>query len=92
MGQHHRTWTIRVKSRSDALVRRAAVVSGVSVADFVEQSAVARAEALLPEHTAPVLSPDAFGRFVDQLDGSGDALPQLVELFSQKTRIPTESV
>jgi uncharacterized protein (DUF1778 family) len=72
------------------LVRRAASLIGVSVAAFVEQSAVARAESLLSEQGPTALSPDAFRSLVVQLDEPGVAIPQLVELFSQQSQIPVE--
>lgn len=88
--QRERRWTFRVKPRSDALVREAATLTGVSVTSFVEESAVARAESVIAEHRPLLLSPEAFGRFVDALDEAPVALPQLVELFSRPSRIPSE--
>lgn len=86
--QRDRRWTFRVRERSDALVREAATLEGVSLTTFVEESAVARAQEVIAEHQAIRLSPEAFSRFVDALDEAPVAVPELVELFSRPSRIP----
>ena len=85
--QPDRQWDFRVKSRSDALVRRAGTLTGVSVSEFVEESAVARAESVIAS-CRPRLSPAEFRRFVEALDGAPVVVPQLVDLFSRPSRIP----
>jgi uncharacterized protein (DUF1778 family) len=86
--QRDRRWTFRVKSRSDAIVREAATLAGQSMTAFVEESAVVRAESVIAEHQAIMLSPEEFSRFVDALDEAPVAVPQLVDLFSRPSRIP----
>lgn len=86
--QRDRRWNFRVKARSDALVTEAATLSGVSKTAFVEQSAVTRAQSLIAEHQSLTLGPEAFSRFVESLDEAPVAIPELVELFSQPSRIP----
>lgn len=86
--QRDRRWAFRVKTRSDALVRQAAVLTGRSMTAFVEESAVARAESVIAEHEAIALGPDEFTRFVDALDDAPVAVPELVDLFSGPSRIP----
>ncbi|MGH9894804.1 MAG: DUF1778 domain-containing protein [bacterium] len=86
--QRVRRWAFRVKTRSDTLVREAATLTGVSMTTFVEESAVARAEAVLAEHQPVTLSPDQLSRFVDALDEAPVAVPELVDLFSHPSRIP----
>lgn len=86
--QRDRRWAFRVKTRSDALVREAATLTGVSMTAFVEESAVARAESVIAEHQPVTLSPDQFARFIDALDEAPVAVPELIELFSRPSRIP----
>lgn len=83
-----RRWNFRVKVRSDALVREAATLTGVSTTAFVEESAVSRAESVIAEHRAVTLSPDEFSRFVAALDDAPTAIPELVDMFSRPSRIP----
>lgn len=86
--QRNRRWAFRVKTRSDALVREAATLTGVSMTAFVEESAVARAESVIAEHQPVNLSHQEFSRFVEALDEAPVAVPELVDLFSQPSRIP----
>jgi uncharacterized protein (DUF1778 family) len=86
--QRDRRWNFRVKAASDALVREAATLIGVSKTTFVEESAVARARTLIVEHQPVTLSEDEFDRFVAALDEAPVTIPELVDLFSQPSRIP----
>lgn len=87
--QRERRWAFRVSPTSDALVREAATLTGQSITAFVEESAVARAEAVVAEHRAVSLSGDEFARFVDALDDAPVAISELVDLFSRPSRIPS---
>lgn len=86
--QRDRRWAFRVRPRSDTLAREAATLLGVSLTTFVEESAVARAEALIAEHQPLLLSEEAFSRFVGALDDAPVTVPELVDLFSGSSRIP----
>jgi len=86
--QRDSRWNFRVKARSDALVREAATLLGTSKTAFVEESAVTRARSLIAEYQPVVLSDEEFSRFVDALDEAPVAVPALVNLFSQPSRIP----
>lgn len=86
--QRNRRWAFRVRASSDALVREAATLAGVSLTEFVEESAVARAEEVIAERQAVRLSPEEFSRFVAALDEAPTAVPELVDLFSRPSRIP----
>ncbi len=81
-------WNFRVKSRSDALVRRAATLLGTSKSAFVEDSAVSRAEAVLAEDQRVALGPEDFSRFVDSLDVDPTAVPELIDFFSRPSLLP----
>lgn len=84
-----RRWYLRVSARSDALVREAAWLTGEPMSVFVERSAVARAESVIPDYQPSTLSCDGFSRFVDLLDDAPVAVPALIELFSRESRIPS---
>lgn len=88
--QRDRRWTFRVNSRSDAVVREAATLTGQSMTAFVEESALARAESVIAERQSITLSTEQFSRFVDALDEAPVAIPQLVDLFSQPSQIPQD--
>jgi uncharacterized protein (DUF1778 family) len=83
-----RQWDIQVTYRSDALVRRAATLTGVTFSEFVVDSAVSRAESVIASGRPPRLRPAEFKRFVEALDRAPVAVPQLVDLFSRPSRIP----
>jgi uncharacterized protein (DUF1778 family) len=78
-----------VTRRSDALVREAARLTRQPLSAFVEESAVARAESLVAEHRAMSLSSDDCSRVVDALDDAPVPVPELVELFSRNSQIPS---
>jgi uncharacterized protein (DUF1778 family) len=77
-----------VKAQSDALVREAATLMGISKTAFVEETAVAHARSLIAEYQPVVLSHEEFSRFVDALDEAPVAVPELVDLFAQPSQIP----
>ncbi len=82
-------WNFRVKASSDALVREAATMLGISKTAFVEESAVQRAESVIAEHQRITLPADEFTRFVDSLDAAPTAVPELIDLFSRPDLIPS---
>ncbi len=82
-------WDFRVHGSSDALVTEAAVLTGVTKTDFVVASAVDRAQAVIAEHQKVTMSPENFTRFVESLDAAPVAVPELVELFSRSSQIPS---
>lgn len=86
--QRDQKWNLRVPQRSDALVREAATLSGMTKTMFVETSAVERAQSVIAEHQRVELSENEFATFVQSLDDAPVAVPQLVELFSEPSQIP----
>lgn len=86
--QRDTKWQMRVTHRSDALVREAATLSGMTKTSFVEESAVDRAQSVIAEHQRIALSPDAFARFAQSLDEAPVAVPELVKLFARSSQIP----
>jgi uncharacterized protein (DUF1778 family) len=86
--QRDSRWNFRVKAQSDALVREAATLMGISKTAFVEETAVSHARSLIAEYQPVVLSDEEFSRFVDALDEAPVAVPELVDLFAQPSQIP----
>ena len=86
--QADRRWEIMVTGRSDGLVREAARLTRQPLSSFVEESAVARAEFVIAEQRAVILSPDNSSRFADALDEAPVPIPELVALFSRHRQIP----
>lgn len=82
-------WDFRVHESSDALVSEAATLTGVTKTDFVVASAVDRAQSVIAERQKLTMSPENFTRFVQSLDSAPVAVPELVELFSQPSQIPS---
>ena len=89
-GQRNQRWNFRVRQHSDDLVAEAATLAGVSKTAFVEESAVLRAESVIAEHQSISLSPEAFDRFVAELDQAPKEVAELVDLFSRPTQIPRD--
>ena len=86
--QRQHRWNFRVKARSDDLVVKAATLAGMTKTAFVEESAVSRARSLIAEHQPVTLGSEAYTRFVEALDEAPVAVAELVDLFSQPSRIP----
>lgn len=82
-------WDFRVYEASDALVSEAAVLTGVTKTEFVVASAVDRAQSVMAEHQKVTMTPDNFAHFMDSLDAAPVAVPELVELFSRPSKIPS---
>jgi uncharacterized protein (DUF1778 family) len=82
-------WDFRVHESSDALVTEAAILTGVTKTDFVVASAVDRAQSVIAERQKVTMSPENFTRFVESLDSAPVAVPELVELFSRPSQIPS---
>lgn len=81
-------WNFRVPQRSDALVREAAALSGVTKTGFVESSAVEHAKSVIAEHQRIPLSSEEFARFVATLDEAPVAIPELMKLLARPSQIP----
>lgn len=72
-----------MRARSDDLVTRAATLVGTTKSAFVEESAVARAEAVIAGRGYLLLGDEAFARFTASLDEAPLAIPALAELFTR---------
>ena len=79
---------VRVTPEQDALIRQAADLEETTVTAFVLETATARAKRVVKQHQDLVLSNEAFDRFMAELDKPAEPVPQLVELFKRKPKIP----
>ena len=74
---------LRVAPADDALLRQAAALAGVSVSEFLVESARVRAEMLLADRTHFVLDDDQWNAFCDSLDRPACEWPELREHFDR---------
>lgn len=73
---------LRATQRQEKLIRTAAETSGVSLTDFILDSACLQAEHLLADKREFVLSQAQWQAFLDALDRPAKVIPQLARLFS----------
>jgi len=73
---------IRATDRQEKLIRTGAETRGVSVTDFILESACQQAEQVLAERRDFVASPKQWQAFLDALDRPSRVKPELAELFS----------
>lgn len=76
-------WNLRVASRDDIIVRRAAEESHRDLSEFVRAAAVLEAERILADRTEFTLDTDSWNRFVESLDRPPRIPPGLKDLFSR---------
>jgi uncharacterized protein (DUF1778 family) len=75
--------SLRTTGRQKQLFERAAQRRGVTVTEFVLESAADRAQELLAEESHFVLSPDRWRAFVAALDRPARPKPRLDRLFAE---------
>src|SRR5258708_25517021 len=73
---------LRATDRQEKLIRTGAETSGVSVTDFILESACLQAEHVLAEKREFAASPRQWKAFVDALDRPARVKPELARLFS----------
>lgn len=74
---------LRATSAQESLIRAAADRRGVSLTDFVLESACTRAEEALAEQVHFVLSPKQWKAFNDALERPARVLPNLRKLLTE---------
>ena len=74
---------IRATARQEKLIRTGAETTGVSVTDFILESACLQAEHVLSDKRTFVVSPRQWQSFVEALDRPAQVKPELARLFSQ---------
>lgn len=72
---------VRVTDEQNAMIREAAALAGQTVTAFLLSAAQERARGLLEERRHLVMSDRAFERFAAALDGPGESVPPITELF-----------
>ena len=78
---------VRVTPEQDALIRQAADLEDTTVTAFVLDTVTSRAKRVVRQHQDMVLSNEAFDRFIAELDGPGQPVPDLVELFRKNPKL-----
>jgi uncharacterized protein (DUF1778 family) len=79
---------VRVTPEQDALIREAADLEDTTVTAFVLDTVTARAKRVVKQHQDLVLSNEAFDRFIVELDRPAERVPELVELFKKRPKLP----
>jgi len=74
---------LRATDRQEQLIRTGANTSGLSVTDFILDSACLHAEHLLAEKREFIASPKQWKAFVEALDRPAQIKPELIRLFSE---------
>jgi len=77
---------IRATAHQERLIRTGAATTGVSVTDFILQSACIQAEHVLSDKTQFVVSSKQWQAFVEALDRTAKVKPELARLFSQSSQ------
>lgn len=77
---------LRATDRQEKLIRTGAETSGVSVTDFVLESACLQAEHVLADKREFAASPKQWKAFIDALDRPARVKPELARLFSEHPR------
>jgi uncharacterized protein (DUF1778 family) len=75
---------LRATDRQERLIRTGAETRGVSVTQFILDSACLQAESVLANQREFVLTPKQWESFVAALDRPARVKPELVRLFSGK--------
>ncbi|MDA8040258.1 MAG: DUF1778 domain-containing protein [Actinomycetota bacterium] len=79
---------MRVSPDQEALIRHAAELEGATLTSFVLDTVTARANSVIEAHRDLVLSNEAFDRFLAELDKPQSPVPELVELFRRRPKLP----
>jgi len=74
---------LRATDRQEKLIRTGAETTGVSVTDFILESACLQAEHVLADKREFVASPKQWKAFLDALDRPARVRPELARLFSE---------
>jgi uncharacterized protein (DUF1778 family) len=84
---------LRATNRQEKLIRAGAETSGVSLTDFILESACLQAQHVLANKREFAASPKQWKAFLDLLDRPARVKPELVRLFSErrKERFTTEN-
>jgi uncharacterized protein (DUF1778 family) len=76
---------LRATDRQENLIRTGAETKGVSLTDFILESACLQAEHVLADKREFVASPKQWQSFLEALDRPARVRPELARLFSDST-------
>jgi uncharacterized protein (DUF1778 family) len=83
---------VRATDHQEKLIRTGAETSGVSLTDFILESACLQAEQVLADKREFAASPKEWSSFIEALDRPARVKPDLARLFSGRSRRdPTRS-
>jgi uncharacterized protein (DUF1778 family) len=86
-----RRLNVRATERQERLIRTGAETRGVSVTDFILESACLEAEHALADKREFVVSPKQWQAFLEALDRPARVSPKLAQLFSNSIALPQET-
>lgn len=75
---------LRATNRQEKLIRTGAKTTGVSVTDFILESACLQAEHVLADKREFAASPKQWKTFIEALDRPARVKPELARLFSRR--------
>jgi uncharacterized protein (DUF1778 family) len=74
---------LRATDRQERLIRTGAETTGVSLTDFILDSACLQAEHILADKREFIAFPKQWQAFIEALDSPGRVKPELARLFSE---------
>jgi uncharacterized protein (DUF1778 family) len=75
---------LRATDHQEKLIRTGAETTGISITDFILDSACLQAERVLADKREFLASPKQWQAFIDALDRPAQAKPELARLFSER--------
>jgi len=86
-----RRLNVRATEHQERLIRTGAGIRGVSVTDFILESACLQAEHALADKREFTVSPKQWEAFLGALDRPAQINPKLAQLFSNSLVLPKEA-
>ena len=86
-----RRLNVRATECQERLIRTGAETRGVSVTEFILESACLQAEHALADKREFVVSPKRWEAFLEALDRPAHVDPHLAQLFSNSVALPQET-
>jgi uncharacterized protein (DUF1778 family) len=86
-----RRLNIRATEHQEELIRTGAERAGISVTDFILESACMQAEQALADRKEFVIPPAKWQQFLERLDRPARVKPELVRLFSGASPLKSRS-
>ena len=77
---------LRATNHQEKLIRTGAETAGVSLTDFILESACLQAEHVLADRREFAASPKQWKAFIEALDRPARVKPELAQLFSERAK------